>query len=549
MNNSGMSFIDQNKSIGLSPLDILPAGPAIENTRPESGESFNDCLQRVQNSSVNTGDNSGNSSDKNLGQPQNSRVEESPPAPRLNENSEEDIKDGDINNVETAESIDKTNPNKAENKRSENDSESAAQNKDTAPTDKKDKSKKEDKRFEGDIAVVNPEKLNTQTIAESADLKGHTRPGEESPARQEGIKELPNSSILASKGAIKADPSAKTIAGPDMSAKTESLPENTPQTTAKEQIEGVISQAVNDTISKKITLSEKKKAVQPPVQHEASETISDSKEANNAADRTSKDNSASGRDISRKNSHQNGKNAPAISGATEAAANPGVSQEASVGSAAVNSAGSQMVVNAPITPIKQAEKKNDAQSPDAAAKIKSDGQSNALQRPGQSADKGTAGSARHAGDETGSQFDRARFVQRVERAFAAMSERGGTVRLKLSPPELGSVRMEITVNKGVMKARLEAENKETKNLLLENLPGLRDRLAQQNIKIQKFDVDLRDPASGGTPQHTPGQAETGSRDNGHRGGRPPVQIQTGASATVVESSPHNKHNGQLNVIV
>ena len=50
---------------------------------------------------------------------------------------------------------------------------------------------------------------------------------------------------------------------------------------------------------------------------------------------------------------------------------------------------------------------------------------------------------------------------------------------------------EITVNKGVHEARVEAETKEAKNLLLENLPALRDRLAQQNIKIQKFDVDLR----------------------------------------------------------
>ena len=38
------------------------------------------------------------------------------------------------------------------------------------------------------------------------------------------------------------------------------------------------------------------------------------------------------------------------------------------------------------------------------------------------------------------QADRVRFVQRVEQAFQSMSAGGGTVRLKLSPPELGSMR-------------------------------------------------------------------------------------------------------------
>ncbi len=87
-----------------------------------------------------------------------------------------------------------------------------------------------------------------------------------------------------------------------------------------------------------------------------------------------------------------------------------------------------------------------------------------------------------------------------------IGDRGGSVRLKLSPPELGSLRLEITVNKGVMKARVEAETKEAKNLLLDNLPALRDRLAQQNIKIQKFDVDLRDSVVG---RHAPTNGPAG----------------------------------------
>ncbi len=171
----------------------------------------------------------------------------------------------------------------------------------------------------------------------------------------------------------------------------------------------------------------------------------------------------------------------------------------------------------------------------------------ALQRLGQSGSRTTASQQGNV-DEAGSDFSSERFVQRVERAFAAMSDRGGTVRLRLSPPELGSLRVEISVNKGVMKARVEAETKEAKNLLLENLPALRDRLAQQNIEIQKFDVDLREQSLGGTPQQTADQAGTGSGGGNYRDSRPQTPESNAAGATTATLNLF-KHDGQLNVIV
>jgi flagellar hook-length control protein FliK len=109
--------------------------------------------------------------------------------------------------------------------------------------------------------------------------------------------------------------------------------------------------------------------------------------------------------------------------------------------------------------------------------------------------------------------DHARFVQRVARAFQSVGDRGGTIRLRLSPPELGSLRMEISVRGGVMTARLEAENQTTRKLLLDNLPALRDRLAQQDIQVERFHVELMEQSPGGLPQHT---ADSTPSDN--RGG-------------------------------
>lgn len=85
-----------------------------------------------------------------------------------------------------------------------------------------------------------------------------------------------------------------------------------------------------------------------------------------------------------------------------------------------------------------------------------------------------------------------RLLNRVSRAFQLANARDGQIRLRLTPAELGSLKLELHVKDGVMKARLEAENQTAKTALLEQLPMLKDRLSEQGIVIESFDVDLRD---------------------------------------------------------
>ncbi len=113
-----------------------------------------------------------------------------------------------------------------------------------------------------------------------------------------------------------------------------------------------------------------------------------------------------------------------------------------------------------------------------------------------SASQGTA--SQSAAQDAAQGVDSTRFVQRVANAFASLSQRGGdSVRLKLYPPELGSLRMEITVKNGELSARVEAETSAAKSVLLDNLPQLRDRLAEQGIKVERFDVGVSDQPEGG----------------------------------------------------
>ena len=68
---------------------------------------------------------------------------------------------------------------------------------------------------------------------------------------------------------------------------------------------------------------------------------------------------------------------------------------------------------------------------------------------------GSAGGTASADNaETGlTQADRVRFVQRVEQAFQDLSGQGGSVRLRISPPDLGSLRIDIKVTKGELTAK------------------------------------------------------------------------------------------------
>jgi flagellar hook-length control protein FliK len=106
--------------------------------------------------------------------------------------------------------------------------------------------------------------------------------------------------------------------------------------------------------------------------------------------------------------------------------------------------------------------------------------------------RATTGAGRRAApDEDGPRVDPARFIGRVAKAFQTAQDRGGTLHIRLSPPELGSLQLELTVKDGVMWAALQTESAAARRLLLDHLPALRDRLAEQNIRVDRFDVDVR----------------------------------------------------------
>jgi len=142
--------------------------------------------------------------------------------------------------------------------------------------------------------------------------------------------------------------------------------------------------------------------------------------------------------------------------------------------------------------------------------------------------------------------DSARFISRVAKAFLAAQQRDGEVRLRLSPPELGSLRLQVSVQDGVMVARMETETEAARSSLVNNLPTLRERLAEQGIRVERFDIDLMQRPSTGTPDRPsdPQQQQEPQPLRAPRAASTPVEI---SSPTSMPSSWNG--NGRLNVII
>jgi flagellar hook-length control protein FliK len=130
--------------------------------------------------------------------------------------------------------------------------------------------------------------------------------------------------------------------------------------------------------------------------------------------------------------------------------------------------------------------------------------------------------------EDAPRIDAARFVSRVSKAIQTAQERGGTLQLRLSPPELGTMRLELSIENGAMTAALETENSVARQVLLDHLPSLRERLAEQNIRIERFDVDVRQDASDG-------QADARASQHEHR--------EQGSKHTVARHTPNRAPEG------
>ncbi len=141
------------------------------------------------------------------------------------------------------------------------------------------------------------------------------------------------------------------------------------------------------------------------------------------------------------------------------------------------------------------------------------------------------------------QADQSRFVQRVSNALRAASQRqDAEIRLRLSPPELGALKLQVRVEQGALVATLEAETQTARDLLLEQLPVLRERLAAQEIRIETFDVQVSDR------QPNADQGSHAQQRNSREPRAQPENNSTERESEQTTAAPPRRGDGLLDVV-
>lgn len=114
---------------------------------------------------------------------------------------------------------------------------------------------------------------------------------------------------------------------------------------------------------------------------------------------------------------------------------------------------------------------------------------------------------------------------------SAISQKGGTVHLRLSPPELGSLRIQVRMANGLVQATFTASSSTAGNLLTEHMQTLRHALQSHGLTVENLNVQVQQPQSSSQPsmqqdaQQTPddgrsrGSLGDGSQGHPQRGGR------------------------------
>lgn len=108
------------------------------------------------------------------------------------------------------------------------------------------------------------------------------------------------------------------------------------------------------------------------------------------------------------------------------------------------------------------------------------------------------------------------FDAQVSRGLtAAVSQKGGVVTMRLQPEALGAVRIQMTIEQGVVQARFEAATPEARDLLNKHMETLRASLEAKGLSVDRLQVHLASPGHGGPGGQT-GQNGSGAGQDAQR---------------------------------
>jgi flagellar hook-length control protein FliK len=94
----------------------------------------------------------------------------------------------------------------------------------------------------------------------------------------------------------------------------------------------------------------------------------------------------------------------------------------------------------------------------------------------------------HVADPLEARFAESNHPRIVTAVQSELMPSGGTVRLRLDPPELGALQVRIDVRDGVVAASFQTSNDEAARLLTQSLHRLKTTLESQGVSVEKLHV-------------------------------------------------------------
>ncbi len=108
---------------------------------------------------------------------------------------------------------------------------------------------------------------------------------------------------------------------------------------------------------------------------------------------------------------------------------------------------------------------------------------------------------------------------RVLRGLSAViNQRGGVMSMRLDPPDLGQLRIQMTIARGVVTAQFQATTAEAQALLDRSLATLRTALESHGLTVERLTVHATQaPGSQGMREHASDEQSPQQRDHGDAG--------------------------------
>ncbi len=127
--------------------------------------------------------------------------------------------------------------------------------------------------------------------------------------------------------------------------------------------------------------------------------------------------------------------------------------------------------------------------------------------------------------ETISEEDRQNVSRVLRAAQTGLRQQGGSVTLRLMPPEMGVVRVHMQISDGIVRAQFATDTQQARQLLQQHMESLRQGLERQGLTVERLNVQTMPPssgsASGGTHERDgTGQHDSDGRSRGQHGGPP-----------------------------